>query len=227
MKARIRFYLFLILSISIWSCSSSDSNDESSNDINQGELHDEAYYQNLIGIGLSKNPNWSKHWGTIIGPFEAGDFHLTFTDSIDPMEMPEVNPIGSGDPLSPYQFPHPEGKGTMDIYLYKVEAQETLDKPFLNPDSEVIWFREDGMKERLLFMGPSGMFEEGGWLNAQEFLVLGYFQEEEGFHPMIWIIDVDNHVFRQFRMDKFSESYLPQSYLDQKLKSVNLSPNGN
>jgi hypothetical protein len=110
----------------------------------------------------------------------------------------------------------------MDIYSYKVEAQDAIDEPFLNPDSEVVWYREDGMKERLLFMGPSGMFEEGMWLNEEEFLVFGFFQEETGYRPMAWLIDVTDHQLKQFRFSKVSQTYDPQSYINAKIKQVDL-----
>lgn len=176
-----------------------------------------------IDLGLAQNTNWHTHWINDLGMFDAADFELVMTDSIDPMEMPERNPILKEDPLFPYQIPHPTGNGTMDIYSYKVEAQDAIDEPFLNPDSEVVWYREDGMKERLLFMGPSGMFEEGLWLNEQEFLVFGFFQEEAGYRPMAWLINVASHKLKQFRLSKVSQTYEPQSYINAKIKQVDLS----
>lgn len=176
-----------------------------------------------LSLALAQKSPWRSHWASSLGNFDEQDFVFVNTDSIDPMEMPESNPIKEGDPLFPYQFRHPEGNGTIDIYSYKVEAQENLSDPFLNPDSEVIWYRADGMKERLLFMGPSGMFEEGIWLSPGEFLVLGYFQDDDGYRPMAWMIDLDNHVFSQFRLDKQAPDYQPESYLDQKLKSIDLN----
>lgn len=177
----------------------------------------------LIDIALAQNKSWYSHWTDDIGIFDASQFELVMTDSIDPREMPEKNPILEEDPLYPYQFPHPEGNGTIDIYSYKVEAQDAIDSPFLNPDSEVIWYKEDGMRERLLFMGPSGMFEDGMWLNAQEFLVLGYFQEEAGYRPMAWLINVENHELRQFQFAKVSQTYESQSYINKKIKQIDLS----
>ncbi len=182
--------------------------------------------RNQIDLGLAQKSAWQTHWAGKIGNFDATDFGFVSADSIDSMEMPERNPILQGDPLFPYQIAHPEGNGTMDIYSYKVEAQEGLDRPFLNPDSEVIWYRPDGMKERLLFMGPSGMFEDGMWLNATEFLVLGFLQEEEGFRPMAWIIDLQDHRLHQFKMNRVVKEYPLESYLNMKLKSVDLASNG-
>jgi len=115
----------------------------------------------------------------------------------------------------------------VDIYSYKVEAQPELENPFLNPDSEVVWYRADGMRDRLLFIGPSGMFEEGFWISPNEFIVLGYFQEEEGFRPMLWLIHTDTHQLSQFRLNKWTVAYDSDSYLSQKLTSLELASNEN
>ena len=183
----------------------------------------ELVMKNQLDLVLAQKKNWYTHWSSILGPFQASNFNLILTDSIDPQEMPEKNPILPDDPLFPYQYIHPSEKGTIDIYSYKIEAQDAIDSPFLNPDSEVIWYRADGMKERLLFMGPSGMFEEGEWINEDEFVVLGYFQEESGFRPMAWFIDVNQHRFWQFNLEMAAPVYEPDSYLDQKIKQVTLN----
>lgn len=219
---KINLQIWFGMFIFLLACESSESTKtEISNELSPdaGKLE---VLQNQINLGLAQKSSWQKHWATQVGGFDAADFELVLTDSIDPMEMPEKNPIRPEDPLFPYQFPHPEEKGTIDIYSYKVEAQKSLDQPYLNPDSEVIWYRPDGMKERLLFMGPSGMFEEGMWLNASEFMVLGFFQEEDGFRPLIWIINIETHVFSQFKMNQVVKDYQQESYLDSKLKTVEL-----
>ena len=179
--------------------------------------------KNQINVALAQKKSWLQHWGAVVGQFDAEDFELFHADSIGYDEMPEQNPILPNDPLFPYQFPHPEDKGTMDIYSYKVKAHENLEKPFLNPDSEVIWYKNDGMKERLLFMGPSGMFEDGMWVSSSEFLVMGYFEEEIGYRPMVWMIDVGNRRFFQFQLTHTSKEYEIDSYLAQKLKNIKFS----
>ncbi len=208
--------------ITVVSCESKDSKNEEEALVSTSEEEMIKYIAHL-DLALAQNSSWFSHWSKKIGAFEGADFKLNLTDSIDPMEMPERNPILVNDPLYPYQLLHPTGNGTMDIYSYKVEASENIDQPFLNPDSEVIWYRADGMKERLLFMGPSGMFEEGIWLNEKEFLVLGYFQDNAGFRPMAWLIDIENHILRQFNLNKTSPDYVPESYINQKIKLVDLS----
>ncbi|WBL44988.1 hypothetical protein PBT90_09865 [Algoriphagus halophytocola] len=212
----------LVLSM-FTSCGSDESTEEESSEsfaTNEAELNRNRAE---IDRGLFQKGEWRAHWQEKVGEFDASTFELAMTDSLDPMEMPERNPILKGDPLFPYQFPHPSGNGTVDIYSYKIEAQENIDTPFLNPDSEVVWYRGDGMRERLLFMGPSGMFEEGMWLNDNEFLVLGYFEGVDGYRPMAWIIDVENHVLKQFQLNKSAEIYEHASYIDKKINRLDLS----
>lgn len=212
----------LVLSV-FSSCGSEESKEEESSDsiaVSETEL---KRNKAEIDRGLFQKGEWRAHWQEKVGEFDSSTFELAMTDSIDPMEMPERNPILKGDPLFPYQFPHPAGNGTVDIYSYKIEAQESVDTPHLNPDSEVVWYRGDGMKERLLFMGPSGMFEEGMWLNEKEFLVLGYFQDMNGFRPMAWIINVESHILSQFQLNKEADDYEHASYIDRKINRLDLS----
>jgi len=176
-----------------------------------------------LELAIAKHPAWKLHWASQIGDFKSSDFSYILTDSIFPMEMPEKNPIQISDPLFPYQFVHPKGIGTIDIYSYKIEIPENRDDPYYNPDSEVIWYREDGMRERLLFMGPSGLFEEGSWLNEDEFLVFGFLQEEKGFRPMAWILNVKKYVMKQFQLEKTIAEYDFQSYIAQKIKLEELN----
>ncbi len=218
-------FCFLIVFAALFSvaCTSntSDESVEGGNlDIEEAK---ELEMKNQLDVVLAQKKNWYNHWSKLIGPFDSNNFKMVLTDSIDPQEMPEKNPILQDDPLFPYQFVHPTANGTMDIYSYKIEAQDAIDTPFLNPDSEVIWYRADGMKERLLFMGPSGMFEEGEWINENEFVVLGYFQEESGFRPMAWFINVDEHKIWQFNLSSTATTYELDSYLDQKIKQVALN----
>ncbi|WP_332910910.1 hypothetical protein [Algoriphagus boritolerans] len=39
---------------------------------------------------------------------------------------------------------------------------------------------------------------------------------------MIWIINIENHIFSQFKLDQVVIDYKQESYLDAKLKTVDL-----
>ncbi|MEN2282519.1 hypothetical protein AAGF08_10310 [Algoriphagus sp. SE2] len=223
---RLQISVLLTCAGLFYSCDSSEPETENTESILSVDEEESRKLRSFLEVGLLKEPDWKEHWAEEIDGFEGSDFLLIQTDTIDPMEMPEKNPILPDDPLFPYQIPHPEGNGTMDIYSYKVEAQDGIEAPFLNPDSEVIWYREDGMKERLLFMGPSGMFEEGLWINSNTFVVFGYFQEEAGFRPMAWVIELDGHKVHRFQSPKVAPDYETESYINQKIKKVDLSSNG-
>jgi hypothetical protein len=218
-------FCFLIVLAALFgvACTSNTSDESVEGGNMEIDEAEELEMRNQLDVVLAQKKNWYNHWSKLIGPFDSNKFKIVLTDSIDPQEMPEKNPILQDDPLFPYQFVHPTANGTMDIYSYKIEAQDAIDTPFLNPDSEVIWYRADGMKERLLFMGPSGMFEEGEWINENEFVVLGYFQEESGFRPMAWFINVSEHKIWQFNLSTTATTYDQDSYIDQKIKQVALN----
>ncbi len=223
---RLQIFALLTFSGLFYSCDTSEPETENVVSILTVDEEEAKKLRSFLEFGLGNKPEWKTHWREKLGEFDGADFLLIQTDTIDPMEMPEKNPILADDPLFPYQIPHPEGNGTMDIYSYKVEAQDGIETPFLNPDSEVIWYREDGMKERLLFMGPSGMFEEGLWLNNTTFVVFGYFHEEEGFRPMAWIIELEDHRVHRYQLPKVTQEYESESYINKKIKKVDLSSNG-
>ena len=225
MESTWKSYLCVVLAVTVLSCTRKEAAQEEQVVTQPTEESMEATFQKME-LGLNQKSAWKSHWSALTGELMITDFEWVFTDSIDPMEMPEKNPILANDPLFPYQFVHPEGNGTLDIYSYKVEAQDG-GSPYLNPDSEVVWYRADGMKERLLFMGPSGMFEDGLWLSPSEFLVMGYFQEDEGYRPMLWLIRTDTHLLSQFKFKKVVSEYTAESYLDRKLKAVDLPSNAN
>jgi hypothetical protein len=216
---KLNFSVLLVLLIGI-GCTSNSSNETDVKASFKVDKEFELEMMTQLDLILDQKKDWYKHWSSMIGSFDASNFKMVLTDSIDSQEMPERNPILQDDPLFAYQFVHPAANGTIDIYSYKIESQDAIDTPFLNPDSEVIWYRADGMKERLLFMGPSGMFEEGKWINENEFVVLGYFQEESGFRPMVWFIDVSQHRIWQFNLSTTAKTYEQDSYLDQKIKQI-------
>lgn len=214
--------LLLIFCVSSWmlACgASSDSEEESKHAKVKTASED---FATRLDLALAQKKDWYAHWTEEAGKFDATAFELVFKDSLDGFEMPEKNPILESDPLFPYQLQHPAGNGAVDIYSYKVEAQDEFGNPYLNPDSEVTWYKGDGMKERLLFMGPSGMFEDGMWLNENELLILGYLQEEEGFRPMVWLIDVSKHLIWQYKMTETFPKYEPMSFIDQKIRPLDL-----
>lgn len=217
---RLFIFCFSLINLSFFvSCESYDIKKEEIG----ATIDDATRIPEQLELAFAKHPAWKLHWASKIGDFKSSDFRYILTDSIFPMEMPEKNPIQISDPLFPYQFVHPKGIGTIDIYSYKIEIPENLDDPYYNPDSEVIWYREDGMRERLLFMGPSGLFEEGSWLNEDEFLVFGFLQDEKGFRPMAWILNVKKYVMKQFQLEKTIAEYDFQSYIAQKIKLEELN----
>ena len=107
----------------------------------------------------------------------------------------------------------------MDIYSYKVVIPEE-DKVSFNPDSEVIYFKSNGMRERLLFMGPSGGFEEAVWINPELLMVTGFFEDEQGTTPKIWLINPTEQVYFEYIHPFHTTQYPKTKYLVEKLENI-------
>ncbi|MHA7128300.1 hypothetical protein [Algoriphagus namhaensis] len=211
-------YFFLVLLL----VSSCDSDQER---VSESEVDPANLEKDALNLSLEKGLNQAKEWVNA-WPDELNlqkeDFALMRTDSLRDVTMPERNPILQDDPLYDFQYPHPSGDGRIDIYSAKVEARKDTDEAFFNPDSKVVWYRADGMKETLLFMGPAGMLDEGMWLNDTQFVVLGSLQSENGFQPMFWLIDMEKDLLYQFEHSGLTSDYDPVAYLEAKLKNLEL-----
>jgi hypothetical protein len=117
MKSIQNLCLILTLVFLIASCGSRES--KSGEQVGIVSSKDSvSEFQRKITLGMSEIPSWKSHWAAILGEFDGNDFEWVFTDSIDPMEMPEKNPVPKTNPLYPYQIAHPGGDGTVDLYSY-------------------------------------------------------------------------------------------------------------
>lgn len=208
--------LAILLTGFLLSCSSDKETKENAEE-KEMSLEEEEYQ--LLEIGVQQLQPWASHWRRVENGFSTSEFVLDKKLSFDQLEWPEENYIDEDSPFYPYLLPNPEGEGVVDIYSYKIVFPEQ-GGPFLNPDSEVIYFRNDGMRERLLFMGPSGGFEDAVWVTPNYLLVSGFFEEEEGVTPKLWLIDVENSILLSFKHPLRTTKYVKDGFLKEKLKQV-------
>lgn len=210
------FYAILFITLLIWSCASEKSSQETLSDVQEDELLEERI---LIESGLQQMKAWSNYWKEKNPDFNLSAFSFERRENFEELEWPEENPIVPGNPFYPYLLQNPDGKGVVDIYSYKVFVPAE-GKPGFQPDSEVIFFKENGMRERLLFMGPSGSFEEAVWVSPDKLLVAGYFEEEEGISPKLWLIDVESNHYSIFKHPLITTNLDKQGYLIMKLSNL-------
>ncbi|SNS20829.1 hypothetical protein SAMN06295967_105106 [Belliella buryatensis] len=208
----LRFSIFSIVMILIYACGGDQKEGENEA---VSKVHIPIEEEQLLEIGFQQLQQWSAHWKAAEGSFNLKDFQLSRRDSIDRIERPEENFITKGNPFYPYLLEHPEGEGTVDIYSYKIVYPEQ-GRPYFNPDSEVTYFRADGMRERLLFIGPSGAFEDAVWLNNEALLVVGHFEDEQGVSPKAWVIYPEPGLISQYDNPLHSQSYGRESFLTKR-----------
>lgn len=220
----MRFYLkfrsipyFLLLAV-FASCSN-DSNKSEEEVVKAVNIDEES--QQLFDSGMQLLGSWERFWKNQFTEFKPEQFKLERVETFEELEWPEENFIVPGNPFHPYLIPHPEGEGIVDIYSYKVTVP-TDGKPGFNPDSEVIFFKSNGMRKRLLFMGPSGGFEEAAWVSPEVLMVAGWFEDESGVSPVIWMIEPKTNSFKVFSHPFHTHMYPKNAYLKRKLTTIDL-----
>jgi hypothetical protein len=211
----IYFYGFILLLL-FFTCNSKDQSSEEVVETDSELLLEE---KKMIDEGIQKLSDWVQFWKGIDASFNPEAFSLERREDFEELEWPEENFIVQDSPFYPYLLPNPDGGGHVDIYSYKVFVP-ALGKPGFQPDSEVIYFKSNGMRERLLFMGPSGGFEDAAWVNSEHLLVAGFFEEEEGFTPKIWLIDTEKKSYSIFKHPLHITDYSKHGYLKKKLSNL-------
>lgn len=173
----------------------------------------------LLEIGIQKLGEWSGYWkkkGADIQGFKLEQEYV-----YEPLEWPGENVYTEESPLKSYQIPHPAGEGVVDIYSYKLVINEDQGLSF-NPDSEVVYYRSDGMRERLLFIGPSGVFEDAVWVTEDHLLVGGHIQKENAFVPVVWLINPEAHKYALYESSFTTQDHASESYLKEKLEDLDI-----
>ncbi|WP_291779389.1 bifunctional isocitrate dehydrogenase kinase/phosphatase [Cecembia sp.] len=212
----IRIVSFILFQLIFLACTSERKSEE---DVWDGELDKFNEMSMLLETNIQRIPEWVAYWKEMEPAFRSESFVVERKEGYEELEWPEENPIGRESPFFPYLLPHPDGIGQVDIYSYKVFVPAQGRTGF-QPDSEVIFFKENGLRERLLFVGPSGGFDEAIWVNAQLLLVAGYFEEEQGFTPKIWLIDIENQSYTIFKHPFYTTNFDRHGYLKRKLSNI-------
>jgi hypothetical protein len=194
--------------------------------VEENPISKEEELNQLLASGLQQLTNWTRHWKTLEPDFNISGFQMSREIPYETLEWPEENFIQEGHPLYKYLIPNPEGHGVVDIYSYKVVRPEEAKVSF-SPDSEVIYFKSNGMRERLMFMGPSGGFEEALWVSPDHLMVAGFFEEENGITPKIWIIIPNEHKYLTFKHSLHTTNYPKTGYLTKKLQNIDFSNGAN
>lgn len=186
------------------------------------ETVDTPSHVQIMQMGIQKLPQWVDHWEMQGREFRKNEFTVEQEFQYETLELPEENSMESSYPLKKFQISHPEDRGVVDIYDYKVEI-DPQGRVGLNPDGEVSYYRSTGMKERLLFMGPAGVFEDAVWITSDHLLVAGHFQEDEKYTPKLWLIMPNKNTYIQYENAFVTSNYKPESYLRKKLTTITFS----
>lgn len=213
---KITVISLVFLSIMAFSCTSENKTTEVATLPDPTTPSDEQ----LAQIGLQKMDEWTGYWKSKGANFNFDNFEPTQEHTYEVIEWPGENILAVESPLKDYQIPNPALEGVVDIYGYKLVINEDQEVNF-NTDAEVVYYKPNGMRERLLFIGPSGVFEDAVWVSEDHLLVSGHMQKEDGFVPVVWLINPKEHKFTVYENRFSTQDYASDSFLKVKLKNLN------
>lgn len=213
-RGNLAFFLILF-SLGFLSCSSEKQAKEEAVALDTAVLRQSE----LLQTGIGKLEKWTGFWESKGADFGPGNFNPYQEHGFETVEWPEENPLSPENPLKRYQIPNPSSQGVVDIYHYKILVDPSL-RVSLNPDAEVVYYKHNGMRERLLFIGPSGMFEDAAWVDDDKLLVSGHLQKEEGFVPIVWLVFPETKKYFVYESSFSTQDYSPDAYLREKLENL-------
>jgi hypothetical protein len=214
-----KFITYAILWNSIFITFFSCSTERVENEETVSTVSEQPTEDQLLQIGIQKLDKWVGYWESKGANLNINNFDLNQEHLYEVTEWPEENMMSDDDPLKEYQIPNPVSKGVVDIYDYKMVIQGSKQVDF-NPDAEVVYYKDNGMRERLLFIGPSGVFEDAVWISESHLLVAGHLQTEEGFVPVVWLVLPEEHKYSVYENRFATHDYSPESYLKEKLTNL-------
>lgn len=213
------FAFFLFILASLFSCSSDKQEEKAMQTEDSIEPSDE----DLLQIGIQKLEKWVGFWKAKGTDFGLKNFEPKQEHQYEVVEWPGENILSEDNPLREYQIPNPVTHGVVDIYDYKMVVDPNLQVDF-NPDAEVVYYKGNGMRERLLFIGPSGLFEDAVWISETHLMVSGHIQKEDGYVPVIWMIIPENHTYIVYENKHSTRNYTSESFLKEKLIELKFLP---
>ncbi len=93
---------------------------------------------------------------------------------------------------------NPDSSLAIDLDSYHLVLERADDGSLYSPgrevDSEVtLIVFEESMRQRILFCGPSCVFEEAAFHPDGHAAIAGFTENKDGFQPSIWYVDHENH----------------------------------
>ncbi len=83
---------------------------------------------------------------------------------------------------------------------------------------------EDNIHQRILFLGPQYIVEDGYWLSDNELLIVGQYlnADNENIKPMIWFVSINNNIIKTFEYNQGIKN-MKSDYIEiEKFKKSNI-----
>lgn len=126
--------------------------------------------------------------------FNSDQFQPVIVDSIKLMPAQPIDEV-SLKPYYPYLVYNSDSSKAIDLYSYNtilVEKNGKVVSEAAGPDTEIALIDfKNKTRQRLLFVGPSSVINDGKWLNDHVISIAGgEMVDNEKFKPEVWLFDI-------------------------------------
>lgn len=165
---------------------------------------------------------WVAHWGKMIPGFDLEEFGKNYEGKLPEIQFDLDEENRPGKMMQQMRMPSPDSSLLLDLYSYKIVITEENGEVqgSFNPDSEAaIVDPVRDKKYRLVFTGTAGGIEDGFWISADELVVTGFAELEDGSAPVYWHINLKENSIAQYQYPE-AVAYARHAYLKQKFPDI-------
>jgi len=167
--------------------------------------------------GIDKDFDWSR-------------FHMVDSWKDDTVQQKTYQPDKSFFALyGPFLKYSPDSSMFIDLDSYNISLSKTasgeLEGREEGPDTEVsLVDLKAKHKKRLVFLGPGGSVEDGGWLDNDNLVLIGLQDDPDGNSkiPVVWKYHIPTHTFFLFQSPDSIASQQIDRWRKERLKGVKI-----
>ena len=227
----MRYILHIAIIMILVSCS--NKNEQKGNDI-ETNPKTEIIEKTVIKIDTANIDKYSIEMKAWLAYYEKYSLKLKNFDFIRQNNLPNIFATAdtfelNNDIYKPFYKYSPDSSKILDLVSYNLSIEKNEKNELISygsdVDSEVsIKDLKNKIWKRILFVGPFYIIEDGFWINDNQFLIIGEFNDndQKKYKPSIWFVDLKANIIQTFEyrnyVDNMNCNYLENvKYKDIKM----------
>ncbi|MEP7257154.1 MAG: hypothetical protein ABI687_02175 [Flavitalea sp.] len=227
-----KWILIGCLSLAVYACKNDPKNEPRTDALPRNE-HDQVEVVDTTltneTISFFNRSGYSTFAKARLKDFDWSRFHMVDTWKDDSVTSSRFQPDKTYfDNYGQFLKYSPDSSFALDLDSYNTSITRTKDGKLIGreegPDTEInLIDLKNKEKKRLVFLGPSGTIEEGGWIDEDNLVLIGFQDapDETSQVPLIWKYHLPTHTFYLYQStDTVGVQQKMNSWRKERLKGV-------